>query len=164
MEQLPRQLVAIDKAKSLDRLAGVSFGRIVYTQRAMPAIRPVNHIVDGGAVIVYTHLGTGRLSTKGVVVAYEADDIDPGEHLGWSVIVTGLAAPVRDPDEVARYKKLLRPWVNGASNNEIIRIQPEFVTGYQLTQGDDHSTERRDQRLSDAGLWTPEHTPTTTPD
>ncbi len=45
----------------------------------------------------------------GVVVAYEADVIDPETHLAWSVVVTGYARPVTDPEELSRYRALLRP-------------------------------------------------------
>ena len=132
MADTPRRLVELTRSESLRRLAGVSFGRIVFTQHALPAIRPINHIVDTGAVIIRTHLGAALLSATGMVVAYEADDIDPKEHVGWSVIVTGVATRVRNPDEVARYERLLQPWVNG-HRNEIVRIQPDLVTGYELT-------------------------------
>lgn len=133
MDQEPRRLIEMSKAESLRRLAGVSFGRIVFTKHALPAIRPINHIVDSGVIIVRTHLGAGVRKGRGVVVAYEADDIDPAAHLGWSVIVTGRAIVVGDRDEVARYERLLRPWVNGIAS-DFIRIEPELVTGYELAE------------------------------
>ncbi len=40
MQHMPRRLIALRKAESRRRLAGVSFGRIVFTEHAMPAIRP----------------------------------------------------------------------------------------------------------------------------
>jgi nitroimidazol reductase NimA-like FMN-containing flavoprotein (pyridoxamine 5'-phosphate oxidase superfamily) len=129
-----RQLVELTRAESLRLLAGVSFGRIVFTRHALPAIRPINHVVHHGAIIVRTHLGAALLSSVGTVVAYEADDIDPDTHVGWSVIVTGLAARVRNADEATYYERLLRSWVNG-TRNEIIRIQPEIVTGYRMIEG-----------------------------
>lgn len=132
MDVRPRQLLELTRAESLRLLGTVSFGRIVFTRNAMPAIRPVNHIVDNRAIIIRTHLGAALLADVGLVVAYEADDIDPFEHTGWSVIVTGLATLVRDTGEVARYERSLRPWVTG-DRNQIIRIRPEFVTGYRLT-------------------------------
>lgn len=130
---MPRRLIEITRAESLRRLARVPFGRIVFTEHALPAIRPINHIVDDGAVIVRTHLGAGPRKGKGLVVAYEADDIDPGEHLGWSVIVTGHATLVQNRDDVTRYERLLRPWVNGIAS-DFIRIEPELVTGYELAE------------------------------
>ena len=133
MDHKPRQLIELGRAESLRRLAMVSFGRIVFTEQAMPAIRPINHIVDQGAVIVRTHLGTGPRQGRGIVVAYEADNIDPDAHLGWSVIVTGLAVIIRDRDDLTRYEWLLHPWVNGIAG-DFIRIEPELVTGYELAE------------------------------
>ena len=44
-----------------------------------------------------------RLSTDaGVVVAYEADDLDPQRRAGWSVVVTGWASMITDPEQIAR--------------------------------------------------------------
>lgn len=70
-------------------------------------------------------------TAPGVVVAYEADEIDPGEHLGWSVIVTGRAYLVRDPQQVARYEQMLHTWVAGKAD-QFIRIHPEIITGIRL--------------------------------
>jgi hypothetical protein len=67
-------------------LSSVSLGRIVFTARALPAIRPVTHLVDGDYVIIRTDRNaaiTSELRARaGTVVAYEADaigrDRDPG--------------------------------------------------------------------------------------
>lgn len=131
MDDRPRKLLELGRDDCLRLLAGATFGRIVFTSNAMPAIRPVNHIMDGGAVIIRARLGSAHRSATGTVVAYEADDIDPVTHTGWSVVVTGLAQLVRRPDEVARYERLLIPWVDGLLDR-LIRIEPHLVTGYRL--------------------------------
>lgn len=127
-----RHLREIPEAESLRLLASVPFGRVVFSRNALPAIRPVNHVVDGRAVIIRTHLGAAVLSRDGQVVAYEADSLDPLTHLGWSVIVTGVARLVADPDQVKLFQRLLRPWVDGAQKDQVIRIGAEIVTGYSL--------------------------------
>jgi hypothetical protein len=110
-------------------------GRVVFTHQALPAIRVVNHLLDDGHVIIRSHLGTALTVAAGfaagVVVAYEADAIDPGDHLGWSVVVTGTARLVRDPGEAARYKQQLHPWVAG-NMDQVIRISTEMITGFRL--------------------------------
>jgi nitroimidazol reductase NimA-like FMN-containing flavoprotein (pyridoxamine 5'-phosphate oxidase superfamily) len=130
-----RRLTQLTRDQSLRLLGSVSLGRIVFTQHAMPAIRPVNHLLDGGDVIIRSHTEAAVVSAAdaapGVVMAYEADAIDPDEHLGWSVVVTGTAHLVRDPEEVARYQRALRPWVSGEMD-QVLRIQPEIVTGFRL--------------------------------
>ena len=129
-----RPAVELTAAESWRLLAGASLGRIVFTQHAMPAIRPVNHLVDDKTVIIRSHLGaaiTGRAAGDGTVVCYEADDIDPVRHTGWSVIVTGMARLVRDPAAVSRYQQLLRPWADGQMDY-VIAIEPQLITGLRL--------------------------------
>jgi hypothetical protein len=69
-----------------------------------------------------------------VVVAYEADVIDPVEHLGWSVVVTGTARLIRDPAEVARYQQVLTPWV-ARGMDQVIRIHSEIITAGSASTG-----------------------------
>ncbi|MGW9031208.1 pyridoxamine 5'-phosphate oxidase family protein [Streptomyces sp. NPDC055722] len=134
----PRRRVDLDAAEALHLLGSVSLGRIVFTRHALPTVRPVNHVLDRGDIIVRTHEGaevsayTRQPDGLGVVVAYEADSIDPDTHLGWSVVVTGYAHLVTDPVELARYQAMLHPWVDEAMD-QAIRIHPDLVTGLLLT-------------------------------
>jgi nitroimidazol reductase NimA-like FMN-containing flavoprotein (pyridoxamine 5'-phosphate oxidase superfamily) len=118
------------------RLGSTQLGRIVFTRHAMPAIRPVNHLIDSGYIILRSHedsaIPTGAASQAGTVVAYEADDIDPATGAGWSVIVTGLATIVTDSAQVARYLATLHSWAAG-EESQIIRIDPGIITGTELT-------------------------------
>ncbi|WSK73421.1 pyridoxamine 5'-phosphate oxidase family protein [Streptomyces sp. NBC_01276] len=129
-----RHMRELDRAEALGLLATVSLGRIVFTRHALPAVRAVNHLVEGEDVIVRIHEGGALASlaepaaAPGVVVAYEADVIDPDTHLGWSVVVTGYARPVADAE---RYADLLRPWV-GRPMTGALRIRPDLVTGFRL--------------------------------
>ncbi|MCC0093732.1 pyridoxamine 5'-phosphate oxidase family protein [Streptomyces flavotricini] len=70
----------------------------------------------------------------GAVVAYEADGVDPGERPGWSVVATGYATAVTDPDEIERYVRLPEPWGAGGASGAI-RIRSEPVTGFRLHEG-----------------------------
>jgi nitroimidazol reductase NimA-like FMN-containing flavoprotein (pyridoxamine 5'-phosphate oxidase superfamily) len=126
-------MVELSRGEALQLLASVSLGRVGFTQQALPAIRPVNHLVDQGVVVIRTHSGSALLnhSLRSEVVAYEADDIDATMHTGWSVVVTGVATRVTDSDELARYRRLLTPW-SGAVMGDVVRIEPELVTGYRL--------------------------------
>jgi len=130
-----RQLTELDRGEALRLLGSVSLGRVVFTQRAMPAVRPVNHILDSTGIIIRSHSGAAIISevdtARGAVVAYEADNINPNYLLGWSVVVTGIARLVRDPGELARYRQALIPWVD-RQMDQVIRIQPEVVTGFRL--------------------------------
>lgn len=126
-------LITLEREEALQLLASVPYGRVVFTERAMPAIRPVNHLVDETGIIIRTHEGSavlGRARSK-VVVAYEADAIDPVPRSGWSVIATGTAETVSDAEEAAGYRGRLQPWVAGEMDH-VIRIRPEFVWGFRL--------------------------------
>ena len=134
----PRRSTGIDSVEALRLLGSVSFGRIVFTQQALPTIRPVNHVLADGDIVIRTHEGaaltarTRQARDLGVVVAYEADDIDPDTHIGWSVVVTGYARLISDPEELARYQAVLRPWAE-QTMDYAVRIRPDLVTGIRLT-------------------------------
>ncbi|MCS7483701.1 pyridoxamine 5'-phosphate oxidase family protein [Umezawaea endophytica] len=132
LHEEPSGLLELSEAESLRLMSGVPFGRVVFSRDALPAIRPVNHVVDKGSIIIRTHLGAAVLSSVGMVVAYEADSIDPVTRTGWSVIVIGVAKRVIDVDEAARFERELKPWVRRTMDHTI-RIVPEMVTGFELT-------------------------------
>jgi hypothetical protein len=131
-----RRLAELTRGESLSLLAGVAYGRVVFTARALPAIRPVNHVVDDGDVIIRTHLGTalGCAAEDRMVVAYEADAIDPVARVGWSVVVTGVARLITDQHDLARYERLLQPWVDQPIDHTV-RISADLVTGFRLVDG-----------------------------
>ena len=138
----PRRSIELDRDEALRLLGSVPLGRIVFTRHALPTIRPVNHVLDHGDIVIRTHEGaaltshTRQADGPGVVVAYEADAIDPDTHLGWSVVATGYAQLVTDPRELARYQELLRPWVE-QTMDYAVRIRPDLITGIRLTATDE---------------------------
>jgi nitroimidazol reductase NimA-like FMN-containing flavoprotein (pyridoxamine 5'-phosphate oxidase superfamily) len=115
-------------------LASVGYGRVVFTLNALPAIRPVNHLVDDGKIVIRTQLTTGISaavrSAAELVVAYEADSLDEESRTGWSVVVTGRARSVTEAGEISRYEEMLHPWVNRA--NSVLAIEPTIVTGFRI--------------------------------
>lgn len=131
----PRQALDLTEGECWELLESVSVGRVVFTHRAMPAIRPVNHLVDHRTIVIRSHMGAAIASRasagNGSVVCYEADELDPVRHTGWSVIVTGMARLVQDPDAIARYEKSLEPWIAGQMDH-VIAIEPRFVSGIRL--------------------------------
>ena len=135
MSSQPEAMLELVRREALLRLGSVPFGRVVFTHRALPAIRPVNHITDNGRIVFRTHESAAVLGTAGAgpgtVLAYQADDIDPVSRAGWSVVVTGLARIVDDPREAARYRAAIRPWP-GRETEYVIAIDPEIVAGFEL--------------------------------
>jgi len=127
----------LERQECLRLLAEVPVGRIVHTRQALPAVLPVNFCLDGdGAVLLCTAAASELVrAIDGAVVAFEADQVDPVTHSGWSVVVTGAASVVRDPAEHDRLTRTgPRSWA--PSPEEVfVRIQPDLVTGRALVGG-----------------------------
>jgi len=129
-----RALEQLNRSEALKLLGSVSLGRLVFTHQALPAVRPVNHLVVSESIIVRATQGaaiTSAADRNGVVVAYEADEIDSDTRLGWSVIVVGTARLMTDDLAAMRYRARLRPWIAGAVD-DVITISTDLVSGYRL--------------------------------
>jgi hypothetical protein len=71
-----RSLGELTRAEALQLLASVPVGRLVFTHQALPAIRPVNHLVEGDKVVIGLTAGSAIAASSGpgaTVVAYEAE-------------------------------------------------------------------------------------------
>jgi len=135
-----RRMVELTKPESLELMSSVQVGRLAFVHNALPAIRPVNHLVDNDAVIIRATLGAAITKDiaaglpGGMMVAYEADAIDTNRQLGWSVIVVGPARLLTDRTAMARYRSLIEPWVAGPAD-EVISISADMVHGYRIVPG-----------------------------
>ena len=123
--QLTCRTPALSEGDALALLATVPVGRLVYSDRALPFVTPVNFILDGADVVIRT----GRRSplathTPGNVVAFEVDDIDVVDRSGWSVVVTGRVELVDDVNDVARLDAWhLQTW-QPATTDRYLRLRP----------------------------------------
>ena len=134
-----RMMRPLTREQAMRLLRSVPMGRIAFTYHAMPAIRPVNHMVDeAGRIVIRSHEGasivTAADAKRGTVVSYEADQIDTDARAGWTVIVIGLARIVDEPGQAAVYRRHLHPWVTGQLDYIII-IEPTIVTAFELIRG-----------------------------
>src|SRR5260221_14444704 len=59
-----RRLEQLTRTKALDLLSSVNLGRLVFTHQALPAIRPVNHLVECESIIVRATAG-GAIPSAG---------------------------------------------------------------------------------------------------
>ncbi|QOV34042.1 pyridoxamine 5'-phosphate oxidase family protein [Streptomyces ferrugineus] len=137
----PRRTIELAPDEALRLLGSIPIGRIIFTRHALPTARPVNHVLDAGDIIIRTHEGAALVSSaqqggpQGIVVAYEADDIDIESRLGWSVVATGYCRLVTDPAQVARYQTMLHTW-SDQHMDQVVRIHPDLVTGIRLVAAD----------------------------
>lgn len=113
-------------------LATQPIGRVGVSLGALPAIFPVNFVVDDNQVLFRTGEGVKlKAALNHTVVAFEVDQADTDTRSGWSVLVVGVAdvvppgepnaAPI-DPDT----------WVAG-ERDHLVRIRPEVLTGRRIT-------------------------------
>jgi nitroimidazol reductase NimA-like FMN-containing flavoprotein (pyridoxamine 5'-phosphate oxidase superfamily) len=128
-------LEILDRRECLGLLGSVPLGRVVFTDRALPAIQPVNFALDGDDVIIRTSTGSKLgMAMRGAIVAFEADEFDPLGRTGWSVTLVGQARLVEDPDEIALLSRLrLCPWSPGPCDR-FVRISGYDLAGRRIHQ------------------------------
>jgi len=132
----------LSAGEALRLLGGVRFGRVVFTSRAMPAVRPVRHVVADGQIVIAVGpelvLGPSSPSSPGMsgdtIVAYEADQFDAAGCAGWSVVVVGRARPLTDAAAVGAYRPLL-PQVTVP--DQLVAISADVVTGFRTRDSAD---------------------------
>lgn len=123
----------LTREECLSLLATVPFGRLVFTEGALPAVIPVNFVLDAAGIVLRTAAdnSVARIA-GGSIVAMQADEIDTTRRTGWSVTVVGQARTSRDPVEAARFAGLpLQPWVAGERNTFVV-VEVGFVTGRRI--------------------------------
>ncbi|SDS57949.1 pyridoxamine 5'-phosphate oxidase family protein [Jiangella sp. DSM 45060] len=126
-------LERLDRGTCYALLRSLPIGRIVFTEGALPAIQPVNFVLDGDDVIIRTGMGSKlAAATRSAVVAFEADRFDEDALAGWSVVLVGRAEAVTGEQERTRLAALgLTPWAPG-ERPHYIRIRPEIVRGRRV--------------------------------
>ncbi len=128
-------LQVLSRAECLELLCHGLVGRVIVTDRALPAAFPVNFALLGEDVVFRTAAGSKlEAASARTVVAFEVDDIDPLRQTGWSVLIQGRTSLVTDPVELARAHALpFHPWAPGR-RLEYVRIRSELVSGRRLHQ------------------------------
>jgi uncharacterized protein len=125
-------LEALGIRECLVLLRSVPIGRLVFSADALPAIRPVNFAVVDWQIVFRGARGSWAEKLDGMVVAFEADQIDEATRTGWNVVVVGKAHLVRDIDEiVGLIRRLSRPWAAG-THDTFLKIDMEQITGRRL--------------------------------
>jgi hypothetical protein len=129
------EFIRLSRAESLRVLGRVPVGRLIFTLNALPTVRPMNFALVDGLILVRTSADTtvGR-KVHDTIVAFEVDELDAATASGWSVTVTGRAALVTDPGELARYRAVpLAPWAPGI-RDQFVTITTELVQGQRISR------------------------------
>jgi nitroimidazol reductase NimA-like FMN-containing flavoprotein (pyridoxamine 5'-phosphate oxidase superfamily) len=129
-----RELIELSRADCLRLLATGTFGRVVFTERALPAAHPVSYLLDAEEVVFRTGDG-GKLAAATVrnIVAFQVDHIDVDAETGWSVLGVGEAYEITDQVRLmALAPRLPRPWASSAVERHIIAIPLGRLSGRRL--------------------------------
>lgn len=126
-------LQVLSREECLAMLGSVPIGRIVFTERALPAVQPVRFVLDGTDVVIRTAAGSVPCAATGTtIVAFEADEFDAERCTGWSVTAVGPARTVTDPAERARLARLPLPAWAPDGRDHFIVMRAERLTGRRI--------------------------------
>ncbi|MEV3936787.1 pyridoxamine 5'-phosphate oxidase family protein [Glycomyces sp. NPDC049804] len=130
--------VELDPEVALGLLDRAEFGRVAFLADDTPTIRPLNHVLLDGRIILYTRhtsaLGRAVRRRAGLQVAYQVDEIEPRTRLGWSVLVTGTATDVSREPHATQIGLQVQSWMKHPLDM-VIAIEPQTITGLRLTVG-----------------------------
>ncbi|WP_146060136.1 MULTISPECIES: pyridoxamine 5'-phosphate oxidase family protein [unclassified Streptomyces] len=126
--------VALGPDEGLPLLDILTAGRLIHHEAGLPAVRVLRHCRDFGYLVVRVQLPVppavfrcpGRLT-------YQTEWVDPQDHTGWTVTVSGPAQRITNGYQQARYRLMLHAGPQN-SYEHLLRIRPDNVTGYRLTR------------------------------
>jgi len=124
----------LDRQECLRLLATQEIGRLAFVIGGHPDVLPVNYALDGDNVVIRTDAGSKLEGLSRSPVAFEVDEIDRARHVGWSVVVHGVAqevTPYDRHDDLERLTSLpLHPWAGEKVHT--VRIVPKTITGRRI--------------------------------
>ncbi|MFJ7749737.1 pyridoxamine 5'-phosphate oxidase family protein [Arthrobacter sp. NPDC097144] len=115
-------------------LAGGGIGRVAYQENGRVLVFPVHYVVQDQSVYFRTSrggaLGSGSESWN---ASFQIDDHDPARMDGWSVLLSGRASAVVDPDLLTELwgRRMDEPW-GGGQRDVFISIAPGILTGRRV--------------------------------
>jgi transcriptional regulator with XRE-family HTH domain len=125
-------LEPLGPTECLRRLALGGVGRVAVNTGDRLVVLPVNYAMHDGLVVFRTSPSTMLARQANGRVTFEIDRIDDETRAGWSVLVTGPARVLAEP-ELHRFKAGLRvdPWAGGL-RDLYIAVTPEEVSGRRI--------------------------------
>lgn len=112
-------------------LASRDLGRIAFAVGEDTEIFPVNYSIDGTIVVFRTGAGTKLTQSTLSRVAFEVDDWDAGNKVGWSVVLKGVAQEVTAGTDPFSTGLRTRPVVSVApgEHDYWVAIYPASISG-----------------------------------
>lgn len=136
-----RMLEDIDEAECLRLISPDGVGRIAFTGRFGPMVLPVGYKIHEGTIVFLTaqnspteeDLRTGIAHAE-YHVAFEIDEFNVDDRVGWSVMVQGSVHHVDSSAERASLRRAgVEAWPE-AAREHFIRITPRRITGRRISQ------------------------------
>ncbi len=102
---------------------------------ALPAILTVNFRLLGESVIFSAGHGSSLArATDNKIVAFQADDFDHMQEIGWAVIGVGPPTEVRNPEaSLAAGSELFEPWTHGDVADHLMRVDHTGISGHMIS-------------------------------
>ncbi|HEY6533441.1 MAG TPA: pyridoxamine 5'-phosphate oxidase family protein [Acidimicrobiales bacterium] len=125
------EVLTVEECWELVRRAPV--GRVGFVEHGQPTILPVNHGLLGHRVVIRT--ARGALLHEALMnrpIAFEVDGFDAETRTGWSVLVQGLAEPLRTDVEPAEMG--LDAWADAISRDDLVVLLPEEISGRRIVR------------------------------
>jgi nitroimidazol reductase NimA-like FMN-containing flavoprotein (pyridoxamine 5'-phosphate oxidase superfamily) len=127
---------SLSREESLRLLEFKSYvGRVGFLSDGQIYVLPVNYLAENEAIFLCTGEGTKLSALRGgSPVTFEVDASQPLYHSGWSVMVTGTAREVTDPEILDRLRRgPLHSWAIPSSQHWV-RISIDSISGRQIPE------------------------------
>ena len=123
------ELQTLTPEQCMAHLRAGGVGRVVFTTDRGPVALPVNFEYTNDEVVLSTDTAKAHVLEAETTLGFEVDRVDDVMSEGWSVLVTGSARRIDDPDEILALASLdLESWAGGA-RHVLVAITPRQVTG-----------------------------------
>lgn len=135
----PGELEVLDEATCWELFRSQLIGRLAVNRPHLsPLVLPVNFgVEDDDQVVIRTAAGAKLDFAPYGLVAIEVDEIDPVHHVGWSVVVEGMARALYEDEE----QTPIDTWAPGP-RPYVIRIRPTHITGRRIRLATPDTDER----------------------
>lgn len=126
----------MSRERCVELLQASHVGRVGWQASDGQQILPVSYAFHQGTIVF-------RTSPYGVLselvqpheVAFEVDELDQNERLGWSIVVQGRAQAVEEPRDLVQFWTIdeVSPWAAGV-RNLFVQVTPTRITGRQVRE------------------------------
>ncbi|MEV4612462.1 pyridoxamine 5'-phosphate oxidase family protein [Kitasatospora sp. NPDC049258] len=126
-------LVRLTESECWQKVGPRGVGRIALAAEPSPVVVPVNYTVDAGTIVYRTAPDGVAALAPDTPVSFQVDRIDDRTGTGWSVLITGTAERVDDPQAVRVIEERpgTSPWAGGR-RPLWVRVRPQGITGRRI--------------------------------